>query len=90
MDATREDILFELERITPIIKNRCIKTIPNYINRLQTAIGYMDREGIPFRLVDRELFESMQDVIVAYYDEQKICFEFDDDFGEIINSVINS
>jgi hypothetical protein len=88
MQITKQDIMIEVNRVAPIICKRCINQIPNFEILSIKALSIMHQQQEPLKIVERELYDSIQNIIIEYYDEQEISYEYDEDFEDIINGVL--
>lgn len=70
------------------IADYCRQNISNYDDRLNIALVKMDYQKLPLSQADRNLYDEMEEQITDYFDENEISYEFDDNFDEIIDSLI--
>lgn len=66
----------------------CKNNIDNYQERVQLALSKIDRERIPLKQADRDLYNEIEQEILNYLDEQEISYDYNECFDDIIDDIL--
>lgn len=76
-----------MKEVKKIIAVLC-KNIDNYQERVQLALSKIDRERIPLKQADRELYNEIEQEILNYLDEQEISYDYNECFEDVIDDIL--
>lgn len=77
-----------MKEIKEIIAVLCKNNIDNYQERVQLALSKIDRERIPLKQADRDLYNEIEQEILNYLDSEEISYDYNECFEDIIDDIL--